>query len=62
MSVYLSAAVIWRYIMAGFLLLAENRSLAYPRSPFYLSQVLHLLYESAWPNEALHLSSASVLA
>src|SRR3970282_441651 len=33
--------------MGGFLLLAENRSVPYPRSPFSFGHLLHLLYEFA---------------
>ena len=50
-SVYLSSAVIWRYGMVGFLLLEENRSLAYPRSPFSFLKVLHLECEFAVNNK-----------
>jgi hypothetical protein len=51
-------AVICRYIMAGFLLLAENRSVADPRSPFSFRHVLHVLYESALPNKSMNLTTA----
>src|SRR5438552_11744553 len=51
--VYLSAKVIWRYVMAGFFLLVENRRLPSARSPFSLGNLLHLLYESALPNKRL---------
>src|SRR5207249_1588241 len=55
-SVYLSAKVIWRYVMAGFFLLVENRRLPSARSPFSLGTLLHLLYESAPPNKRLKLA------
>src|SRR5207247_6307948 len=54
--VYLSAKVIWRYVMAGFFLLVENRRLPSARSPFSLGTLLHLLYESALPNKRLKLA------
>src|SRR5438034_10597482 len=54
--VYLSAKVIWRYVMAGFFLLVENRRLPSARSPFSLGTLLHLLYESALPNKRLKLT------
>src|SRR3970040_992976 len=39
--------------MGGFLLLAENRSVPYPRSPFSFGHLLHLLYEFAPANQGL---------
>ncbi len=55
---YLSSKVIWRYVMVAFLLLVENRRLPYPRSPLLSSLVLHLVYESATHNKAMHLTVA----
>src|SRR5437867_7393805 len=57
-SVYLSAKVIWRYVMAGFFLLVENRRLPSARSPFSLGTLLHLLYESARLKKRLKLAGA----
>jgi len=48
--------VIWRYVMAGFFLLVENRRLPSARSPFSLGTLLHLLYESALLNKRLKLA------
>ena len=57
MSVYLSGAVIWRYIMAGFLLLAETEVYRIPGHLPRSGAVLHLVYESAAPNNGVKLTS-----
>ena len=41
-EVYLSAKVIWRYVMAGFFLLEENRRLPSARSPISLGDPVAL--------------------
>src|SRR5207249_6838795 len=60
--VYLSAKVIWRYVMAGLFLLVENRRLPSARSPSSSwGPLLHLLYECAPPNKRLKLTGADRL-
>jgi len=46
--------------MGGFLLLAENRSVPYPRSPFSFGHLLHLLYEFALCNKQLLLTALEI--
>jgi len=48
--------------MGGFLLLAENRSVPYPRSPFSFGHLLHLLYEFAPSNGQLLLAAHAAVA
>jgi hypothetical protein len=55
--VYLSAKVIWRYVMAGFFLLVETEDYRLPGHLSLWDTVLHLLYESALPNKRLKLAA-----
>ena len=56
-SVYLSAKVIWWYVIVSFLLLVETEAYGIARSPSSLGDVLHLLYECARPNKRLKLAA-----
>src|SRR6185436_10828220 len=49
--IYLSSEVIWRYVIDGSLVLADERLSNYSRSPLLGGAVLHLVYESTPPNK-----------
>src|SRR5687767_2991974 len=55
---YLSAKVIWQYIIGSFLSWRRPEAYRVARSPFLFASLLRLLYESAAPNEQLLLPNA----
>jgi hypothetical protein len=54
---YLSSKVIWRYVIAGVLRLAEIETHGIAGSPFSCGDVLHLVHECTLPSKRLTLSA-----
>src|SRR5205085_9765417 len=53
-SIYLSPEVSWWYVMANILFVVVENLRQYRRSPPAGGSVLHLVYESAKPNNGMH--------